>query len=556
MEVPDLIPARMLAEYAYCPRLGYLMWVENEFADNVFTVDGRRVHQRVDGEAQELPEGDEAAEQQEMFHARSVMLSSPEEGLIAKIDLVELDGPRATPIDYKRGKKPAVPEGAYEPERVQLCAQGLILRANGYTSEAGVVYYAGSKERVEVPFSAELLDRTRSLAREYRETAQKPERPPPLDDSPKCRGCSLAGICLPDETVMLTESEAATKDGLRRLHPARDDALPLYVQAHGLQVGKSGDVLVVKERGSPVAEAKFVATSQVCLFGNVGITPQALHECCQRSIPVCHFGAGAWFYGITTAVGPRNAEAKRVQFRAADDARICLSISQRIVEAKIRNQRTLLRRNAGEVEPEALRELSELADAAGQAGSLESLLGIEGRAARVYFASLPRMLKPREGSDLAFDFEGRNRRPPRDPVNAMLSFAYAMLAKDCTVALLAVGMDPHLGFFHQPRFGRPALALDLMEEYRPLVADSVVLTLVNNAMVAPRQFIKVGKSVAMRPEARRALIQAYERRMDQLVTHPVFGYRLSYRRTLEVQARLLLRHLAGEIGQFPAFTPR
>jgi len=131
MDVPDLVPARMLNEFAYCPRLGYIMWVESEFDDNVYTVDGRRVHGRVDGEAQELPQAEEAAEQQEMFHARSVMLSSPGEGLIARIDLVELDGERATPIDYKRGKKPDVPDGAYEPERIQLCAQGIKVHRDG-----------------------------------------------------------------------------------------------------------------------------------------------------------------------------------------------------------------------------------------------------------------------------------------------------------------------------------------------------------------------------------------------------------------------------------------
>lgn len=556
MEVPELIPARMLAEFAYCPRLGYIMWVESEFEDNVYTLDGKRVHGRVDAEAQELPEAEEAADQMEMFHARSVMLSAPSEGLIAKIDLVELDGERATPVDYKRGKRPEVPEGAYEPERVQLCAQGLLLRENGYRCDSGIVYFAGSKHRVEIPFTPELIAHTRGLVRAFREAAAKSERPPPLEDSPKCRGCSLVGICLPDETVLLCEAEAKKSDGLRRLFPARDDALPLYVQAHGLQVGKSGEVLVVKERGSHVAEAKLVATSQVCLFGNVSISPQAIHECCQRAIPICHFGSGGWFYGITVPIGPRNAQVKRHQFRAADDSRRCLCLARRIVEAKIRNQRTLYRRNALQPERTVLAELSELAESAKVAESLETLLGLEGRAARVYFSSFPALLKPKEGAEFHFDFEGRNRRPPLDPLNAMLSFAYAMLVKDCTVAVLSVGLEPYLGFYHQPRFGRPALALDLMEEFRPLVADSVIITLVNNGMVAPRQFTKVGRSVAMQPEARRVLIQAYERRMDQLVTHPVFGYRISYRRTLQVQARLLVRYLAGEISQFPAFTPR
>jgi len=187
---------------------------------------------------------------------------------------------------------------------------------------------------------------------------------------------------------------------------------------------------------------------------------------------------------------------------------------------------------------------------------MESLLGIEGNAARHYFGAFGGMLKPKDEGAPEFDFAGRNRRPPRDPVNAMLSFVYAMLAKDCTVALLAAGFDPFQGFYHQPRFGRPALALDLMEEFRPILADSTVLTLVNSGAVRAGDFVHGGGAVNMKSAARKALIETYERRMDQLVTHPVFGYRISYRRVLEVQARLLARHVGGELPEFPPFLPR
>ena len=172
------------------------------------------------------------------------------------------------------------------------------------------------------------------------------------------------------------------------------------------------------------------------------------------------------------------------------------------------------------------------------------------------------MLKPRDPADGkdapwgGFRFEHRNRRPPRDPVNAMLSFAYALLAKDWTIALAAAGLDPLLGFYHQPRFGRPALALDMMETFRPLVADSTVLWVVNNGVVTPGDFIARAGGVALKDHARREFIHAYERRVDVLVTHPVFNYRISYRRVFEVQARLLGRRLTGEIVQFPEFLTR
>ena len=156
----------------------------------------------------------------------------------------------------------------------------------------------------------------------------------------------------------------------------------------------------------------------------------------------------------------------------------------------------------------------------------------------------------------AFDFRTRNRRPPTDPVNAMLSFAYSLLTRDLTIACHAVGLDPFVGFFHQLRFGRPALALDLMEGFRPLVADSTVLTALNTKMVTAADFVRAGQGVGLTQKGRSGLLRAYEQRMDQLVTHPVFGYRMSYRRVLDVQVRLLARFLEGEIAVYPGFETR
>ena len=155
-----------------------------------------------------------------------------------------------------------------------------------------------------------------------------------------------------------------------------------------------------------------------------------------------------------------------------------------------------------------------------------------------------------------FSFQHRNRRPPRDPVNALLSLAYSILAKDWTVALASAGLDPYLGVYHQPRFGRASLALDLMEEFRPLIADSVVLRLVNHAELRPSSFIQRGDAVSLTSDGRKAFFGAYERRMREEVRHPIFGYRVAYRSLLEVQARLFGRALLGEIPTYPGFTTR
>jgi CRISPR-associated protein Cas1 len=186
---------------------------------------------------------------------------------------------------------------------------------------------------------------------------------------------------------------------------------------------------------------------------------------------------------------------------------------------------------------------------------LGELLGIEGAAGAAYFGHFAGTLKAHGGVD-AFNFTTRNRRPPTDPVNALLSFAYSLLVRTIAVTLAAVGFDPYRAFYHQPRYGRPALALDLMEPFRPLIADSVVLQVIINGEVGVGDFVRAAGAVALKDEGRKRLIAAFERRLEQEITHPVFGYRVSYRRLLEVQARLLGRHLLGEIDAFPQITPR
>lgn len=553
---PELVPARMLNEHSYCPRLAYLEWVQGDFRDNADTLDGQFQHRNVNVEAGNLPDPDEPV--QDRLHARSVMLSAPIVGLIARMDLIEADGKKVTPIDYKRGRAPDVAERAWEPERVQLCAQAMILEENGYEVERGILYFVASKQRVEVPIDDELRARTIALIAELRANSERLEPPPPLVDSPKCPRCSLVGICLPDETNLLRGLEDG--DRVRRLVPGRDDALPLYVQSAGAKVGRSGAELTVETRDGEKHTVRIGDTSHVALFGAVQISTQAVQDLCDRGVPVVYLSSGGWFYGITRGMDHKNVDLRRRQFAAAESADRSLQIAKRLVTVKIRNCRTLIRRNSGEPPARTLDRLKQLVSSAEEATSLESLLGIEGTAARIYFEAFGEILKPpgeeKESAALSFDFDGRNRRPPRDPVNALLSLGYSLLAKDLTIALQAVGFDPFLGFYHQPRYGRPALALDLMEEFRPLVVDSVVLSAVNTAGVKLSDFIRRGGAVTLTPSGRGKFLRAYERRMDEEITHPIFGYKISYRRTLEVQIRLLARYLTGEIAEYPPFATR
>lgn len=567
---PELVPTRMVNEVLYCERLFYLEWVQGEFADNEYTADGRAVHRRPDRPGGKLPtppkaraedasaEADDADEPEAPpYTARSVWLSSERLGLTAKIDVVEGDeSGTVVPIEYKRGAAPDLPEGAYLPERAQLCAQVLLLREHGYRCGQAALYFAKNKRRVPIVIDEALERATLAAIARARELSDAAELPPPLVDSPKCKGCSLVGICLPDEVNLLRAAspEAGEDDepNLRQLHPPRDDALPLYVQTPGARISLDGEVLVVKSPDGEKAEAGLPQTSQVCLMGNVQISTQAIRALLDRRTPIAYFTTGGYFVGRTIAHDTNNVELRIAQYRAADDPARCLALARGWVASKIRNCRTLLRRNHTSPDKTVLSELEQLAKKAERAEAIDSLLGLEGTAARVYFGAFSGMLS--EG--LGFELEGRNRRPPRDPVNALLSFAYALLAKELTIAVAGVGLDPLRGFYHQPRHGKPGLALDLMEEFRPLIADSTVIGVINQASITQDDFLIHPTGTSLQPAGRRRFILAYQRRLDQLVTHPVFGYRISYRRVLDVQARLLSRVLLGEIADYPAFRTR
>ena len=225
-----LLPVRMVNEYVYCPRLAYLEWVQGEWAESADTVEGRQVHRRVDKPSGKPPATTEGADDdiaEERIHVRSLELSSDSLGLVARLDLAEFEGRRAVPVDYKRGKRPHVARGAYEPERVQLCAQGLLLQEHGYEAPEGVLYFAASRERVPVPFDDELIATTRAAAAGLRLIASGGQIPAPLENSPKCPRCSLAPICLPDEVHFLRQSQTPP----RPLAVQGTPALPLYVQA-------------------------------------------------------------------------------------------------------------------------------------------------------------------------------------------------------------------------------------------------------------------------------------------------------------------------------------
>ena len=335
--LPDYISARMINEYVYCPRLFYFEQVEGVFVHNEHTVEGAVQHKRVDKEGKSAPEPDE--ESSEPVVVRSITLSSEKHRVIAKLDLTEFAKGNATPVDYKHGRPMADSESvqAWPTDRVQLAVQALVLRANGYRCEEGFVFYQETRQKVRVALHEEAIaEAEQAIAGAWATVAGK-EMPPPLVDSPKCPGCSLVGICLPDETWSLwsrDDGEAeqldlfGTRPGSRRtprpseprlLVTPRDELRPLYLNTQRLRVGKTGGVLRIKERDKVVQEARINEVCQVNLMGAIQISTQAVQELCRAEKPICYFSQGGWFYGVTTGLSTKNVFLRRTQFHLAEE---------------------------------------------------------------------------------------------------------------------------------------------------------------------------------------------------------------------------------------------
>lgn len=446
-----------------------------------------------------------------------------------------------------------------------------------------------------------LPDETRLLADEVpaaprREPQMELALPPVVDTPPRSEFTPLLEYVLRAPAPGLRRVKA--DPDMRRLIAPNPETRALYLNTPGAYVGKSGETVTVKEKEKFVGEYLLKDLHHVALFGAVQVSTSVVQSLCQAEIPLTYFSTGGWFYGITRGHTLKNVLTRIEQFRAAADPAASLALARMMVHGKIANQRTLLMRNHLEAPKDILRGMKHLAHAALMATGLPQLLGIEGNAAGFYFGAFGGMLKhrapssaggtaaasptdgsaanadaagfsapltehrpaadPATGTDGLFPFypAARNRRPPRDPVNALLSLTYSLLAKECALACYAVGLDPYVGFMHQPRHGRPALALDIMEEFRPLLADSTVITLINNGMLTEKDFITSSHACGLTPAGRKTVFQAWERRLSDGVTHPLFGYKVSYRRAVELQVRLLAKFLTGEIREYLPFTTR
>lgn len=519
---------------AYCHRLFYLEEVEELHTQNAEVFAGRRLHAEL--------ERQEGEDWEELF------LESEELGLRGKVDaLRERDG-HIIPYEHKRGKAARdankKPE-AWESDRLQILAYAYLLELSlNIPIQEGRIRYHADNVLVHVPLDEKGKEDVKDAIAQARILRNSPCRPPVTENERLCARCSLAPVCLPEEARLAHDRDWQPI----RLFPKDEQRQILHVLEAGTNVGKKSDQLKITRRDQTVEIIPASQIEQVVLHSFSQISTQALHFCVERDIGVHLISGGGRYIG---SFDHRRGSIQRKirQYQALTSPEKCLELAKKLVSCRGMGQRKFLMRGGrgreSELLKKAITQIKVMLREVSKAESLATLLGIEGNIASLYFGALPDLLNGDVPVELRFG--GRNRRPPRDRFNALLGFGYALLLKDVSNGILTVGLEPALGFYHQPRTQAHPLALDLMEIFRVPLVDLLIVGSINRGQWDVSADFEVrGDQVWLSDSGRRKFIDLYEKRKEETWKHPVLGYALTYRRLLELEVRLLEKEWSGE----------
>ena len=333
----------------------------------------------------------------------------------------------------------------------------------------------------------------------------------------------------------------------------------LFVTTESAYLTLDGENVVIKNEGEELGRLPLHTLESIFSFTYAGASPALMGACAQRNVALSFLTPTGKFLAKSSGASQGNVLLRRTQYRVADQEAVACRVARNFIFGKVYNCRWVIERtlrdHALRVDEAALHDASQkLHDALPAIASAETpgeLLGLEGAAATVYFGIFDQLILNEKE---AFFFHGRNRRPPLDNVNALLSFTYTLLASDCAAALEAVGLDSYVGFFHRDRPGRTSLALDLMEELRPSLADRFVLTLLNTKALTPADFIcRESGAVVLTDSARRTLLKAWQAHKQEQITHPYLDEKMPWGLVPYVQALLLARYLRDDLDGYPPF---
>ena len=574
---------------AYCERLFYLEEVEEIRVADESVYAGRRLHVDIDKQEARRAGGDFVRKRRKTNPdanskppwERSESITLPQEpaedvedervtfslesekwGLKGKVDCLRRRDGLLIPYEHKRGRSARSTDNKPEPwasDRLQVIAYAaLISEHSGKEITEGRIRYHRDNVMVRVPIDEQAIEDLKTAISRARVLQARIDRPPITENERLCVKCSLAPVCLPEEArlaSMLSELPPEARE-VRQLNlfPADDDRRTLHVLSQGARIGRKGDRLEV----SVIGEAPQVHPSreigQIVLHGFAQISTQALRMCGQQEIGVHWITTGGRYAGAWVS-GTGSVQRRVRQYRALTNPELCLRLAKRLAEARARGQLSFLLRVSRETErsssevQNSIKSIRKLLSPMTRAVNIDSLRGYEGSIGSYYFRALPDLIVSEAGEAMKPD--GRSRRPPRDRCNALLSFGYALLLKDVMNAIMIVGLDPALGFYHRPRSQAPPLALDLMELFRvPLVDLPVVASINRKQWNLEDDFEIAGPQVWLSELGRKKLIGIYERRKSDYWRYPVVGRSLSYSRIMELEVRLLEKEWMNESGLF------
>ncbi len=535
----ETIRVSALHALAYCPRLFYLEEVEELYTQDAAVFAGRRLHTEL--------------EKQEDEDWEELFLESEELGLRGRLDALRTRDGETIPYEHKRGRahrdENKQPQ-AWESDRLQILAYAYLLESvHGITVKEGRIRYHADNVLIHVPLDDVGRATVREAIQQARTLRQSTHRPPVTNNERLCARCSLAPVCLPEEARLAHDREWQPI----RLFPEDDERQIIHVLEPGTCVGRTGEQIKITRRNQPVETVPARQVGQLVLHSFSQISTQALHFCADQNIGV-HFISGGGRYVGSFDSRQGSIQRRICQYTALSNPDNCLELAQKLVLCRGQGQRKFLMRGTrGKTKAEklekAIAQMKAVLKQVPQAKSLQSLLGLEGNLAAAYFRALPCLISPEVASELHFN--GRNRRPPKDRFNAMLSFGSPLLLKDVMNAILTVGLEPGLGFYHQPRSQAAPLALDLLEIFRVPLVDMTVMASVNRSQWDIKADFEIrGEQVWLSEAGRRKFVELYENRKQETWKHPVLGYSLTYRRLFELEVRLLEKEWSGEGGLF------
>lgn len=525
-ETVDPLPISLVAHTVFCARRAWLEAMGERvpsIAIDVGTHDHRRVDQRTD---------------ERLARRRSVAVEHPGLGLVGRCDVVSVVDGGVELVEFKasplRGDATVT-----DAQRVQLALQRLCLEWAGNVVVGQSIYNTTRRQLVPVHLSAADLDSAHEWVELTRKVVTAAEAPPPLVEDARCTKCSHVSICLPDEHRGVRTA--------RRISVRDPHGDVLHVTTPGARASLRKGRVLVSAHGEELGSIPIERVDALVLHGNADASSALLRELLWRGRVVVWCSWRGNVVGYAQPADRPNGGPRLRQHVVA--ARGDLPLAREMVGAKISNQATLLRRNSRDDSSKAVERMRQLARACHGAVAVTELLGYEGEAASIYFARLPGTISQRCGWALA-RWTGRYGRGAVDPINVALNFTYGLLLGEVVRAVIAAGLDPHAGFVHSSGRNKPALALDLMEQFRPVIADSAVIGAINNGEFTGAMVTDVLGEARLRDDGRRTLVAAYERRVGTEFRHPHFGYRVTWRRAMEIQARMVLGVLDGSQDRY------